>query len=91
VSLDKDGSETVSEVTNEGNDDEVEIASFTDDDDDDNDGSSHSSLPVTSSALESRRGSPGQSDKVLFNFYLISLFFDSSLFNFFTILKVMDT
>ncbi|KAJ6719279.1 NUCLEAR PORE COMPLEX PROTEIN NUP205 [Salix purpurea] len=54
VSLDKDGSETVSEVTNEGNDDEVEIASFTDDDD----GSSHSSLPVSSSALESRRGSP---------------------------------
>ncbi|KAJ6721624.1 NUCLEAR PORE COMPLEX PROTEIN NUP205 [Salix viminalis] len=60
VSLDKDGSETVSEVTNEGNDDEVEIASFTDEDDD---GSSHSSLPVSSSALESRRGSPGQSDK----------------------------
>ncbi|KAJ6898412.1 hypothetical protein NC652_025048 [Populus alba x Populus x berolinensis] len=61
VSLDKDGSETVSEVTNEGNDDEVEIASFTDDDDDG--GSSHSSLPVSSSALESRRGSTGQSDK----------------------------
>ncbi|KAJ6313095.1 hypothetical protein OIU77_014581 [Salix suchowensis] len=60
VSLDKDGSETVSEVTNEGNDDEVEIASFTDEDDD---GSSHSSLPVSSSALEFRRGSPGQSDK----------------------------
>ncbi|KAI9386672.1 hypothetical protein POPTR_010G057700v4 [Populus trichocarpa] len=28
-----------------------------------NDGSSHSSLPVSSSELESRRGSPGQSDK----------------------------
>jgi hypothetical protein len=68
VSLDKDGSETVSEVTNEGNDDEVEIASFTDDDDD---GSSHSSLPVSSSELESRRGSPGQSDKVLFNFFIL--------------------
>ncbi|KAF2292867.1 hypothetical protein GH714_029517 [Hevea brasiliensis] len=35
VSLDKDGSESVSEVTNEGNDEESEIASFTDDDVDD--------------------------------------------------------
>ncbi|KAL9401255.1 hypothetical protein Peur_005104 [Populus x canadensis] len=59
VSLDKDGSETVSEVANEGNDNEVEIASFTDDDD----VSSHSSLTVSSSALESIGGSPGQSHK----------------------------
>jgi len=63
VSLDKDGSETVSEVANEGNDNEIEIASFTDDDD----VSSHSSLTVSSSALESIGGSPGQSHKVLFN------------------------
>ncbi|CAK7327392.1 unnamed protein product [Dovyalis caffra] len=61
VSLDKDGSETVSEVTNEGNDGEIEIASFTDDDYDDN-VSSHSSLTVSSSALESSKGSPSQSD-----------------------------
>ncbi|XP_011029662.1 PREDICTED: uncharacterized protein LOC105129350 isoform X2 [Populus euphratica] len=59
VSLDKDGSETVSEVANEGNDNEIEIASFTDDDD----VSSHSSLTVSSSALESIGGFPGQSDK----------------------------
>ncbi|XP_034920317.1 uncharacterized protein [Populus alba] len=59
VSLDKDGSETVSEVANEGNDNEIEIASFTDDDD----VSSHSSLTVSSSALESIGGSPGQSRK----------------------------
>ncbi|KAL9364135.1 hypothetical protein Peur_042008 [Populus x canadensis] len=59
VSLDKDGSETVSEVANEGNDNEIEIASFTDDDD----VSSHSSLTVSSSALESIGGSPGQSHK----------------------------
>ncbi|KAG6764645.1 hypothetical protein POTOM_032125 [Populus tomentosa] len=59
VSLDRDGSETVSEVANEGNDDEIEIASFTDDDD----VSSHSSLTVSSSALESIGGSPGQSHK----------------------------
>uniref|UniRef100_A0A6N2MNJ5 C2 NT-type domain-containing protein n=1 Tax=Salix viminalis TaxID=40686 RepID=A0A6N2MNJ5_SALVM len=66
VSLDKDESETVSEVANEGNDNEIEIASFTDDDDDDDDDddvSPHSSLTVSSSALESIGGSPGQSDK----------------------------
>ncbi|KAJ6725776.1 NUCLEAR PORE COMPLEX PROTEIN NUP205 [Salix purpurea] len=61
VSLDKDESETVSEVANEGNDNEIEIASFTDDDDDNV--SPHSSLTVSSSALESIGGSPGQSDK----------------------------
>ncbi|XP_065873857.1 uncharacterized protein [Euphorbia lathyris] len=63
VSLDKDGSESVSEVTNE-NDDENEIASFTDDDIDDN-VSSHSSKTVSSYALESTRGSPGQDEKIL--------------------------
>ncbi|KAJ6318847.1 hypothetical protein OIU76_014242 [Salix suchowensis] len=62
VSLDKDESETVSEVANEGNDNEIEIASFTDDDDDNV--SPHSSLTVSSSALESIGGSPGQSDKL---------------------------
>lgn len=65
VSLDKDISETVSEVTNEENDEESEIASFTDDDNDDN-VSSQSSLTVSSFAMESSRGSPGQHDKVLF-------------------------
>ncbi|KAG5222401.1 GDP-mannose transporter [Salix suchowensis] len=60
VSLDKDESETVSEVANEGNDNEIEIASFTDDDDN---VSPHSSLTVSSSAVESIGGSPGQSDK----------------------------
>lgn len=67
VSLDKDGSETVSEVTNERNNEESEIASFTDDDNDnyDDNVSSHSSLTVASSVLESGRGSPGQSDRVL--------------------------
>ena len=68
VSLDKDESETVSEVANEENYNEIEIASFTDDDDDEDDNvSSHSSRTVSSSALESIGGSPGQSDKVLFN------------------------
>ncbi|KAJ6430310.1 hypothetical protein OIU84_021669 [Salix udensis] len=62
VSLDKDESETVSEVANEGNDNEIEIASFTDDDDDIV--SPHSSLTVSSSALESIGGSPGESDKL---------------------------
>ncbi|KAJ4844886.1 hypothetical protein Tsubulata_016458 [Turnera subulata] len=62
ASLDKDGSETVSEVTNEGNEEECEIASFTDDDVDDN-LSSHSSLTASSSVLESNKGSPGHHDK----------------------------
>ncbi|KDP26777.1 hypothetical protein JCGZ_17935 [Jatropha curcas] len=59
-----DGSESVSEVTNEGNDEETEIASFTDDDVDDN-VSSHSSRTVSSLALGSSRGSPGQDEKHL--------------------------
>ncbi|EEF47506.1 uncharacterized protein LOC8278411 [Ricinus communis] len=61
ASLDKDGSESVSEVTNE-NDEESEIASFTDDDVDDN-FSSHSSRTASSLAMESSRGSPGQDEK----------------------------
>ncbi|XP_050208485.1 uncharacterized protein LOC126657762 [Mercurialis annua] len=64
VSLDRDGSESVSEVTYDGNDDEREIASFTDDDIDDN-VSSHSSRTVSSFAMESNRGSPGQDEKIL--------------------------
>uniref|UniRef100_A0A2P2JZB1 Uncharacterized protein MANES_13G017200 n=1 Tax=Rhizophora mucronata TaxID=61149 RepID=A0A2P2JZB1_RHIMU len=62
VLLEKDGSESVSEVTNERNDEESEIDSFTDDDYDDN-VSSHSSLTVSSSAIEPIKGSPGQYDK----------------------------
>ncbi|CAN1794664.1 hypothetical protein LINPERHAP1_LOCUS20381 [Linum perenne] len=58
-SLDKDVSESVSEVTNE----EEEIASFTDDDVDD-DVSAHSSRTFSSSAFHlSRRASLSQSDK----------------------------
>ncbi|KAF2325756.1 hypothetical protein GH714_035798 [Hevea brasiliensis] len=64
VSLDKDGSESVSEVTNEGNDEESEIASFTDDDVDDHI-SSHSSRTISSFAFESGKGSPAQDEKNL--------------------------
>lgn len=60
VSLDKDGSETFSELTNEGNDEECEIASFTDDEDD---VSSHSSRTISSSTFEITGGSPAQNYK----------------------------
>ncbi|GLT38405.1 hypothetical protein SLA2020_126610 [Shorea laevis] len=63
VSLDKDGSESVYESMNEGNDEETEIASFTDDDDDD-DVASHSSLATTSSALDPSGGLRGKNDKI---------------------------
>lgn len=62
VSLDKDGSETFSELTNEGNDEECEIASFTDDEVDDV--SSHSSRTISSSTFEITGGSPAQNYKV---------------------------
>ncbi|XP_038713804.1 uncharacterized protein LOC120007566 [Tripterygium wilfordii] len=61
ASLDKDGSESVSEVTKEVIDDGSEIAAFTDDDDDDL--SAHSSLSSHSFALKSTRVSSGQHDK----------------------------
>ncbi|KAH7570466.1 hypothetical protein JRO89_XS05G0110700 [Xanthoceras sorbifolium] len=59
TSLDKNGSGSLSELTNEGNDEECEIASFTEDDD----VSSHSSWTNSSSALETTRSSPAQSYK----------------------------
>lgn len=62
VSLDKDGSETFSELTNEGNDEECEIASFTDDEVDDV--SSHSSRTISSSTFEITGVSPAQNYKV---------------------------
>lgn len=75
VSLDKDGSETFSEITNEGNDEECEIASFTDDEEDDV--SSHSSRTIPSSTFEITGGSPAQNYKVLkfitLMYYLIPL------------------
>ncbi|XVF43756.1 hypothetical protein PTKIN_Ptkin02bG0065700 [Pterospermum kingtungense] len=61
VSPDKDGSESVSESINEGNDEESEFASFTDDDDDDL--SSHSSQTVSSSVIDPSRESYSQHDK----------------------------
>ncbi|TYI56124.1 hypothetical protein E1A91_D11G188100v1 [Gossypium mustelinum] len=63
VSLDKDGSESVSGSINEGNDEETEIASFTDDDDED-DLSSHSSPTVSSSVFYSSRESHSQHEKI---------------------------
>ncbi|XVF02736.1 hypothetical protein REPUB_Repub04eG0199700 [Reevesia pubescens] len=59
VSLDKDGSESVSESINEGNDEETEIASFTDDDD----LSSHSSQTISSFVFDPSRESHNQHDK----------------------------
>ncbi|PQQ16323.1 uncharacterized protein Pyn_20804 [Prunus yedoensis var. nudiflora] len=62
VSLENDGTESVPESMNDGND---EIAPFTDDDEDDDDGvSSHSSHTVTSSAFEKTVSSlPSSSEK----------------------------
>ncbi|KAG7978871.1 hypothetical protein I3843_05G103100 [Carya illinoinensis] len=60
VALDK--SESYSELTNEGNGEETEIASFTDDDNDDL--SSHSSQTITSSAFEARGWSPPQRNQI---------------------------
>ncbi|KAG4120931.1 hypothetical protein ERO13_D11G173750v2 [Gossypium hirsutum] len=60
VSLDKDGSESVSGSINEGNDEETEIASFTDEDD----LSSHSSPTVSSSVFYSSRESHSQHEKI---------------------------
>ncbi|OMP00224.1 hypothetical protein COLO4_12824 [Corchorus olitorius] len=60
ASLDKDGSESVSESINEANDEESEIASFTDDDDD---LSSHSSQTISSSVFDPSRESHSQHDK----------------------------
>nr|XP_023903191.1 uncharacterized protein LOC112015061 [Quercus suber]POE46687.1 hypothetical protein CFP56_65725 [Quercus suber] len=66
VSLDKDRSESFLQLANEGEDEEAEIASFTDEEDDDV--SSHSSRTITSSALETTGSSlagvsPLQSDQ----------------------------
>ncbi|TYI98036.1 hypothetical protein E1A91_D01G184200v1 [Gossypium mustelinum] len=62
VSLEKDGSESVSGSINEGNDEETEIASFTDDGDDGL--SSHSSRTVSSSVFDSSRESHSQHEKI---------------------------
>ncbi|KAE8707283.1 Thioredoxin O2, putative isoform 1 [Hibiscus syriacus] len=61
VSLDKDGSESVSESINEGNDKETEIAYFTDEDDDDL--SSRSSQTISSSVFDHSRESHIQHDE----------------------------
>lgn len=65
VSLDKDRRESVSALMNGEYDEEEEIASFTDDDDGDidDDGSQHSSLTVSSSALDATGSSPPQSEE----------------------------
>lgn len=63
VSLDK--SESFSGLASEGNDEEAEIASFTDDDDNDEDFSSHSSQTIASSAFETTGCSPPQREQVL--------------------------
>ncbi|GMJ09679.1 hypothetical protein HRI_004637100 [Hibiscus trionum] len=60
ASLDKDGSESVSESINEGNDEETEIAYFTDDDDD---LSSRSSQTISSSVFDQSRESHIQHDE----------------------------
>lgn len=60
ASLDKNGGESVSQLMNDEYADEAEVASFTDDD-----VSSHSSLTVPSSAVESNSGLPPQNEKVL--------------------------
>uniref|UniRef100_A0A5B6YXZ7 C2 NT-type domain-containing protein n=1 Tax=Davidia involucrata TaxID=16924 RepID=A0A5B6YXZ7_DAVIN len=57
TSLDRDGGESVSELMNE-EDDESEIASFTDDD-----VSSHSSRTISSSAFETTKVSPPQNEE----------------------------
>ncbi|KAK8659509.1 hypothetical protein V6N13_029709 [Hibiscus sabdariffa] len=61
ASLDKEGSEAVSESINEGNDEETEIAYFTDDDDDDL--SSRWSQTISSSVLDHSRESHIQHDE----------------------------
>lgn len=59
ASLDKDGGELVSKLMKEVNDDELEIASFTDDD-----VSSHSSQTTSSSAFEANKDSFSQNKEV---------------------------
>ncbi|XP_057509395.1 uncharacterized protein LOC130792008 [Actinidia eriantha] len=59
ASLDKDGGEFVSKLVNDANDDESEIASFTDDN-----VSSHSLQTVSSSAFEASKGSVSQNKEV---------------------------
>ncbi|MBA0772821.1 hypothetical protein Gotri_008138 [Gossypium trilobum] len=63
VSLDKDGSECVSEFINEGNDEEIEIASFTDDDVDDLSSQSSHITSSSSSVFDHSRESHIQHDK----------------------------
>ncbi|TYH96358.1 hypothetical protein ES332_A12G171500v1 [Gossypium tomentosum] len=63
VSLDKDGSECVSEFINEGNDEEIEIASFTDDDVDDLSSRSSHITSSSSSVFDHSRESHIQHDK----------------------------
>lgn len=59
ASLDQDGGESVSELMSEENNEEVEIASFTDDDG----ASSHSSRIISSSAFETTGCSPAQTEE----------------------------
>ena len=73
VSLDKDGSESVSESINEGKDEETEIVSFTDDDD----LSSHSFQTISSSVFDLSRELHSQHDKVL-KFIILLLIFVST-------------
>lgn len=80
VSLDKDGSECVSEFINEGNDEEIEFASFTDDDVDDL-SSQSSHITSSSSVLDHSRESHIQHDKVL-RFIILLLFFISIFIEF---------
>lgn len=60
ASVENEGRESASELMNEENDDESEIASFTDDD-----VSSHSSRTIASSAFEAVEASHYQSEKVV--------------------------
>lgn len=69
VSLDK--SKSYSQLTNDGNDEDAEIAAFTDDDDDD-DLSSNSSQHITSSAFRTGGFSPQRSDQVSNNIPFLS-------------------
>ena len=68
LSLDRKGSESVSALMDEEYAEEAEVASFTDDD-----VSSHSSLTVSSSTLESNGSSLPQNEEVTFSYFLYDL------------------
>lgn len=71
ASLDQDRGDSMSELTSEENNEEVEIASFTDDEDEDDDGgaSSYSSHTISSSAFETFGcSSPSTEEVTLFIF-----------------------